>query len=143
MGTISFVDRLRRLADADPGRVAITCGDSSVTRSELMRLGENLAVHLASNGVGHGDMVTIATPNSIDWFIAYVAAWRLGAIPQPISWRLPQREFEAIMELADPPAVVGVPEGSVPGRCCVPMGATSRWTSIRSRAQSRCSVPLV
>ena len=122
MGTISFVDRLRRLADADPGRVAITCGDSSVTRSELMRLGENLAVHLASNGVGHGDMVTIATPNSIDWFIAYVAAWRLGAIPQPISWRLPQREFEAIMELADPPAVVGVPEGSVPGRCCVPMG---------------------
>ncbi len=61
-------------------------------------------------------------PNSIDWFVAYVAAWRLGATPQPISWRLPQREFDAIMELADPSAVIGVPEGSVEGRVCVPYG---------------------
>ncbi|MEN9821904.1 MAG: bile acid-coenzyme ligase [Actinomycetota bacterium] len=122
MGILAFIDRLRALAEADPDRIAITCGDQTITRSELVRQGENLAVHLAANGVGEGDMVTIATPNSIDWFLAYVASWRLGAIPQPISWRLPQREFEAIMELADPSAVVGVDEGTVPGRCCVPMG---------------------
>ena len=54
-------------------------------------------------------MVTIAAPNSIDWFVAYCAAWRLGAVPQPISSRLPQREIDAIMELANPSAVVGVP----------------------------------
>ena len=53
-------------------------------------------------GVGQDDMVTIALPNSVDWFVAFAAAWRLGAIPQPISSRLPPREIDAIIELADP-----------------------------------------
>ena len=122
MGIISFNQRLRNLADAAPDRPAVTCAGQTVTRRELQTAGENLAAHLHAHGVREGDMVTIAVPNSIDWFIAYVAAWRLGAIPQPISWRLPQREFDAIMELADPSAVVGVPEGSIDGRCCVPLG---------------------
>lgn len=87
-----------------------------------MQRGDNLAMHLHAQGVKAGDMVTIAVPNSIDWFVAYLAAWRLGAIPQPISSRLPQREFEAIMELANPSAVVGEPEGSIEGRWCVPLG---------------------
>jgi bile acid-coenzyme A ligase len=122
MGIISFSQRLRNLADSEPDRPAITCAGQTVTRRELQTAGENLAAHLHAHGVREGDMVTIAVPNSIDWFIAYVATWRLGAIPQPISWRLPQREFDAIMELADPSAVVGVPEGSIDGRCCVPVG---------------------
>jgi len=122
MALISFSRRLHELAAAQPGRPAVTCGAESVTRAELVQRGDNLAMHLHAQGVKAGDMVTIAVPNSIDWFVAYLAAWRLGAIPQPISWRLPQRELEAIMELANPSAVVGEPEGSIEGRCCVPLG---------------------
>ena len=122
MGTISFSRRLQDLAEAAPDRPAITCAGETVTRAELVQRGGDLAVYLRDRGVRRGDMVTIAVPNSIDWFVAYVAAWRLGATPQPISWRLPQREFDAIMELADPSAVIGVPEGSVEGRVCVPYG---------------------
>lgn len=122
MALISFSRRLRELAEAQPQRPAITCGNDTVTRAELVQRGDDLAVHLHEHGVGAGDMVTIAVPNSIDWFVAYLGAWRLGAIPQPISWRLPAREFESIMELADPSAVVGVAEGSIEGRCCVPLG---------------------
>jgi bile acid-coenzyme A ligase len=122
VGTISFSSQLRRLAADAPDAVAITCGDDSITRADLVRRGDDLAVLLHERGVGLGDMVTIAAPNSIDWFVGYLAAWRLGAIPQPISSRLPAREIEAIMELADPRAVVGVPEGSIPGRTCIPMG---------------------
>lgn len=122
MALISFSRRLYDLAEAQPDRPAITCGPDTVTRAELVQLGDDLAVYLHEHGVRQGDMVTIAVPNSIDWFIAYLAAWRLGAIPQPISWRLPPREFEAIMELANPSAVIGVAEGSIEGRCCVPLG---------------------
>ena len=122
MTIISFSRRLHELAVAQPDRPAITCGTESVTRAELVQRGDHLAMHLHAHGVKAGDMVTIAVPNSIDWFIAYLATWRLGAIPQPISWRLPPREFDAIMELANPSAVVGVPEGSIEGRCCVPLG---------------------
>jgi bile acid-coenzyme A ligase len=85
-------------------------------------------VYLQDHGVGPGDMVTIAVPNSIEWFVAYLAAWRLGAIPQPVSWRLPARELQAIVELANPSAVIGIDDSgtdAVPGlagRCIVPRG---------------------
>jgi bile acid-coenzyme A ligase len=67
-------------------------------------------------------MVTIALPNSVDWFVGFGAALRLGATPQPISSRLPQREIDAIVELAHPAALLGVAEGSVVGRPCLPHG---------------------
>jgi len=122
MAVISFSRRLHELAALAPDRPAVTCAGETVTRAQLVQRGDELAVYLQEHGVREGDMVTIAEPNSIDWFVAYMAAWRLGATPQPISWRLPQREFDAIMELANPSAVIGVAEGSVPGRCCVPLG---------------------
>ncbi|MFZ9627814.1 MAG: AMP-binding protein [Ilumatobacteraceae bacterium] len=122
MELVPYSQRLRDLAAADPDRVAITCGDDRITRADLVRRGEDLAVEFHEAGVRAGDMVTIAVPNSIDWFVAYVATWRLGAIPQPISHRLPQREIEAILELAEPRAVVGAEPGSLEGRHCVPFG---------------------
>ena len=122
MAVVSFSRRLRELAEAQPDRAAVTCGGETISRRNLVERGDDLAVYLSGHGVREGDMVTIAVPNSIDWFIAYLATWRLGAIPQPISWRLPQREFEAILELANPSAVVGAEEGSIDGRCCVPFG---------------------
>lgn len=122
MALVSFSRRLHQLAEAQPDFPAVTCAGETITRRELVDRGNDLAVYLSEGGVREGDMVTIAVPNSIDWFVAYLATWRLGAIPQPISWRLPQREFEAILELANPSAVIGVEEGSLARRCCVPLG---------------------
>jgi bile acid-coenzyme A ligase len=93
-----------------------------MSRTDLLKAGYNLAVYLHNQGVREDDMVTVAVPNSIDFFIAYIAAWRLGATPQPISSRLPQRELDAIIELAKSSAVIGVEEGSVANRVCVPTG---------------------
>ncbi|MEO5723887.1 MAG: AMP-binding protein [Ilumatobacteraceae bacterium] len=119
---ISYSRQLQLLAEADPLRPSVTCGSESITRAELVARSDELAVDLASRGVKFGDMVTVALPNSVAWFVAYAAIWRLGAIPQPISSRLPQRELEAIVELADPAAVLGVPPGSIAGRLCLPVG---------------------
>ncbi len=119
---ISFSARLRALAAAQPDRPAITCADVSITRAELCRRGDELALELAGRGVQLGDMVTVALPNSVEWFVAYAAIWRLGAIPQPISSRLPQRELEAIVELANPAAVVGIDPAVLPSRVCLPIG---------------------
>lgn len=119
---ISFVNQLRALAAGDPDAVAITCQGESITRSELLTRGGDLAVHLQSLGVGFGDLVTVAVPNSIEWFVSYVGIWMLGATPQPVSSRLPQRELEALIELADPPVVIGVADGTVTGRHTLPVG---------------------
>jgi bile acid-coenzyme A ligase len=44
------------------------------------------------------------------------AAWALGAVPQPISHRLPPLERAAIVDLANPSLVVGVPQSEAAGR---------------------------
>lgn len=119
---ISFIRQLEKLAADAPDAPAVTCEGDTLTRSQLLEAGYNLAVHLAESGTQEGDMVTVAVPNSVDFFIAYVAIWRLGATPQPISSRLPQRELDAIIELANPSAIIGLPENSIDGRVCLPTG---------------------
>ena len=73
MAMISFSRRLTDLAAADPDRPAVTCGERSLTRAQLESAANRLARDLATGGVRFGDMVTIALPNSTDWYIAVAA----------------------------------------------------------------------
>jgi bile acid-coenzyme A ligase len=75
-----------------------------------------LARAYAELGVKQGDYVTIAVPNSIEWVLATVAVWKLGAIPQPLSPRLPDAEFEGLLDLVPRALLVGRadPRGVVP-----------------------------
>ena len=119
MATMSISRCVTELARRDPDRPAVTVGERTVTRRELDRRTNRLARALATHGVGVGDMVTIALPNSIAFYEVAIAAWKLGATPQPISARLPEAERDAVVALADPAVVVGA---EVAGRCCLPVG---------------------
>jgi bile acid-coenzyme A ligase len=121
---VSIAAALARLAMADPGAVAVTCADVSITRAEVDAHTNRLARAYAARGVGPGDFVTIALPNSIEFIAACVATWKLGATPQPISSRLPALERDEIVALARPALVAGaasdgaaatVPAGFEPG----------------------------
>ena len=116
---VSYAARLRDLAAQQPDAPAVTCGASTVTWSELDRRSDVLAVELGRLGVTVGDMVTVALPNSVEWFEAAAAIWKLGATLQPINSRLPRREVEAVVALADPAVVLGVDE-PLPDRVCLP-----------------------
>jgi bile acid-coenzyme A ligase len=122
MAIVSFSRRLADLAAADPSRAAITCGEHSVTRAELEASADALARQLLEDGVKQGEMVTIALPNSIDWFVAVAAAWKIGATPQPVSSRLPARELAAIVDLADPRVILGTEADAFVDRICRPLG---------------------
>jgi bile acid-coenzyme A ligase len=122
MALVSFSRRLADHAAAHPDALAITCGAHSVTRAELQIAGDALARQLLEDGVKLGDLVTIALPNSVDWFVAVVATWMIGAIPQPVSARLPARELAAIVELADPPVILGAGDDAFPDRICRQVG---------------------
>jgi bile acid-coenzyme A ligase len=119
---LSYNRRLTSLAEQDPERRAITCGDKSITRSELESAANRLARDLLEGGAAQGDMVTVALPNSVEWFIAFAACWKIGAVPQPVSAKLPTRELQAILELADPSVVIGVPQELAGGRRTLPIG---------------------
>jgi bile acid-coenzyme A ligase len=115
---------LKYHADRDPDRPCITMHDRSVTRREFDLATNRLARAYAALGVKQDDYVTIALPNSIEFYAATFAVWKCGATPHPISWRLPLPEAQAIVDLAKPALVVGgpaelqtavrIPEGFVP-----------------------------
>ncbi|MFF8017854.1 AMP-binding protein [Streptomyces sp. NPDC007929] len=113
---------IRELAERSPDRPAVTCGAETITRGELERRSNQLARAYAGLGVRHGDLVTIGLPNSVEFFLAVVATWKLGAIPQPVSWRLPALERQAIVDLADSALVVGCDATDHPYRTCLPSG---------------------
>lgn len=122
MTLVSYPARLAALAEAGPDRPAVTCGDKTLTRSELEAAADLLAADIEARGVGLGDYVTIALPNSVDWIVTAVACWKLGAVPQPVSAKLPHREVEAIIELAQSTLVVGLEPGKIDGIECLPQG---------------------
>ncbi|HJZ10410.1 MAG TPA: AMP-binding protein, partial [Trebonia sp.] len=105
----TFLSVLRQLAAAEPDRAALTYNDQTLTRAEFTGRVERLAALFASRGVTEGSTVTIGLPNSIGFVESMFAAWALGAVPQPISDRLPALERAAIVDLADPALVVGAP----------------------------------
>ena len=109
-------------ADRNPDALAITCGDDFVTRQQLRERTNRMARAFAEFGVREGSLVTIALPNSVAFLEAAVAAWKLGAVPQPVSHRLPDRERQAIVELADSALVLGADPQAHPTRHVVPVG---------------------
>ncbi|MEI9887165.1 MAG: AMP-binding protein [Rhizomicrobium sp.] len=110
---ISIAAALALVAARKPDALAVRCGDEALTWGELHRRSNRMARGLAANGVKFGDFVTIALANSVAFIETCYAAWKLGAVPQPVSSRLPLAELNAIVELAGTPIVVG----NVPFAC--------------------------
>ena len=108
--------RLSQLAAEAPDRPVVSADGRTITRAELESASNRLARAYAELGVKQGDYVTIAVPNSIEWVLATVAVWKLGAIPQPLSPRLPDAEFEGLLDLVPRALLVGRadPRGVVP-----------------------------
>ena len=122
MGTISISRAISLHAQERPHDPALTCGDVTRSWAELDRRTNRLARAYAELGVVPDDLVTIALPNSTEFFEAALAVWKLGATPQPVSAKLPGRELEEIVELANSRLVIGVAADRVPQRATVPVG---------------------
>ncbi len=103
---VSLGARVRQLAATRGERPAVTDHTRSLSWSELNRRTNRLARGLESAGVKQGDLVTLGLPNSVDFIEACYALWKVGATPQPISYRLPTAEAEAVMALAETPILI-------------------------------------
>ena len=122
MGMISISRAIALHASERPDAPALTCGDTTLTWHELDRRTNRLARAYAELGVVKDDFVTIALPNSTAFMEAAIAIWKLGATPQPVSARLPGREFQEIVDLANSRLVIGAAPDQFPGRATIPVG---------------------
>ena len=125
MPKLSYAAAMEWLAERDPDRLAVVVADPQVpergapealetrTRRTLCDGANRWARVMAEQGVGEGDLVTIALPNGCAFFEVALAAWKLGATPNPVSARLPLVEQRAIVETASPALVVGAAPGQL------------------------------
>jgi len=122
MASLPYGSVLTRLAEADPARVALVCEDASITRGELEAAANRLARAYAERGVTQGRVVSLLMPNGIELVAAMLATWKLGAVPNPLSHRLPAAEREAILARAAPALVVGGEASPGRDRAWLPAG---------------------
>src|SRR4029079_16442602 len=92
------------LASADPGGTALTVvskerTETTLTWDGLERAPNRWAHALQSPSVGRGAMVALSIPNSIELVLAALAAWKVGAVPVPMRWDLPEWEQPRLLDV--------------------------------------------
>jgi bile acid-coenzyme A ligase len=109
-------------AEADPHRRALTWGERHWTRLELDIAANRRARWLQAQGVGQDDIVVLALPNSAEWYVTAFAAWKIGATPVHVSYRLAPNELREITALCQPDIIISALD--LPGHVApAPLGA--------------------
>lgn len=111
---ISLGAKLKQHARFQPNAPAVSLDAETRTYAELHRRTNRICRALQQLGVKQGDLVTLGLPNSIGFVEACYGIWKAGATPQPVSFRLPKAELEAIIELARTPIVIADFQHEVP-----------------------------
>src|SRR5437867_3125321 len=77
---------------------------------ELIARSAGLSGAFAACGVGRGDVVMTLVGNRIEWVLAMLACWRMGAIALPCNTQLRRADLELRARAADPALCVGEEE---------------------------------
>ena len=107
---MNFVeDVLERFPAARPALVTISAdGERRVWGfGELIARSSGLAGALAARGVGRGDVVMTLVGNRVEWVLAMLACWRMGAIALPCNTQLRRGDLLVRVRAASPVLCVG------------------------------------
>lgn len=107
-----FGEQLARRAGADPDQIAVTMvaedgAEHAVTLDRLDRGANQWGRALATRGARPGDLVGIAIPNSLEFILAALGCWKIGAVPVPMRWDLPAWENSRLLEVLQAAVVIG------------------------------------
>ena len=81
----TLLDAFIETARQKPQETCVIFGGKHITYGEMDRLSDAMGAALAANQVMRGDMVAIILPNSPQFIVAQVGAWKAGAIPVPLN----------------------------------------------------------
>ena len=88
-----------RFANSQPDEIAIVDpSEKTWTRGELLAKTNQLTHALRDFGVQKGDVVATVLPNSVEYYIAYLACAQSGFYMVPINWHLAGPEIAYILE---------------------------------------------
>lgn len=78
----------------------------ALTYSEMARASNHWAVELQKNEVGKGNLVGLWLGSSIEFFLAMIALWQLGAVPVVLNPDLRKRQKDEILSRLDLFAII-------------------------------------
>lgn len=95
VGMISLTSLLCKAAEEFPNQRAIAVsGKYELTHSQLQATVTACAARLRAAGVGHGDVVALAFPNSIEFVVLFMAVMRARGVAAPLNAAYTAEEFE-------------------------------------------------
>ncbi len=115
----SAIDQFRATVREHADRPAVYYFDTVLTYRELDRLSSALAVGLSRLGIGKGDRVALYLQNVPQFWIAQLAAWKLGAVVVPLNPMFKADELK--YHLKDSGAAVLVALESLYGEVAAPV----------------------
>ena len=92
---------LRTLTEQFGTREAVVQDTRRITFSEAEAESARLALGLRARGVGKGSHIGVLFPNGVDWFVAWLAVTRIGAVAVPINTFFQARELGWVLRHAD------------------------------------------
>jgi bile acid-coenzyme A ligase len=108
---VPFGTKLQQLAEQRRNHTAVTIvardGTAhSMTFAELDAQANQWGRALAAVGAEIGSLVALAIPNSEQLVLAALGCWKIGAVPVPMRWDLPDWERSRVLEVIDPAVIV-------------------------------------
>jgi bile acid-coenzyme A ligase len=101
-------ERFGQLAREFPGRLALVDEAGAQTFAEVDADANRLAAELSARGIQQGDRLALLVGNRRELFTLAIAAWKLGALPVPLSANAPPAELAALHRLATPRLTIAV-----------------------------------
>jgi bile acid-coenzyme A ligase len=108
---IPFGAKLRQLAEQRGDDTALTViarnGDAqAITFAQLDGWANQWGRALAAAGAQFGSLVALGIPNSEELVLAALGCWKIGAVPVPMRWDLPDWERSRVLEVIAPTVTV-------------------------------------
>jgi bile acid-coenzyme A ligase len=104
---VGYIESLTQLSAELPNEVAyvhlaMDGSELSVTWRQLDERSSQVAAAFQTRDVDFGDLVGLGIRNSPELVFAILAAWKIGAVPVPVRWDVPEWELERLKQAIAP-----------------------------------------
>lgn len=103
-------DLLHKTAETSPEKMAVICGDTRLTYSQLKDRVDRLARGFSSLGMQKNERIAILHKNCHCFLETYFASAKIGAVLVPMNYRLSVKDFIYILENSQAKILVAQPD---------------------------------